>query len=239
MFTAGISKIGDSCARGRCFSKVIMRPSTPNVVVFDLGGVLARICYTWEEAAESAAVPHGLAPNGRTALVDLPAFDAYQAGIISFEKYLRQLALFIGCSEEDALHVHNGIIVEEFPTVAQLVREVEATGARTGCLSNTNAAHWVHLAQNGQYPTIQRLQMKMASHLVGLNKPDPAIYQTYCRTFELQPEQIAFFDDHPLNVQEAVNQGWHASLINPLEDTAVQMRAHLARIGVLPDAAIA
>ncbi|MEZ0325989.1 MAG: HAD family hydrolase [Fimbriimonas sp.] len=211
-----------------------MGQSTRNVVVFDLGGVLARICHTWEEAADVAGVPHDLSPAGPTALGGFSGFDLYQAGKISFPVYLKELALFIGCSDEDSPKVHNSIIVEEYPGIRELVRDLRAAGFSLGCLSNTNDAHWGHLALNGRFPVIESLDMKMASHIVGLNKPDPFIYRAYAAEFGLHPEQIVFFDDHPANVQAAVSEGWLAAHIVPGEDTARQMRRYLREWGLLP-----
>jgi putative hydrolase of the HAD superfamily len=204
-----------------------MVSSTRKAVVFDLGGVLARICHTWEEAADVAGVPHDISPGGHTPLANFSGFDLYQAGTISFDIYLKELALFLGCSEDDAPKVHNSIIVEEYPGVAELIRELRQRGYRLGCLSNTNTAHWEHLALNGSFPTIESLEMKMASHLVGLNKPDPAIFRLYASEFGLQPRDIYYFDDHPLNVEAARAEGWAAARITPGDDTAHQMRTAL------------
>jgi putative hydrolase of the HAD superfamily len=210
-----------------------MGQSTRNVVVFDLGGVLARICHTWEEAADVAGAPHDLSPGGPTALGGFSGFDLYQAGKISFDVYLRELAMFIGCSADDAPKVHNSIIVEEYPGVSELVSNLRERSYRLGCLSNTNDAHWQHLAYNGRFPTIESLEMKMASHIIGLNKPDPAIYDAYGAEFGLSPSEIVFFDDHPLNVAAAREAGWLAAKITPGEDTARQMRNHLQEWGLL------
>jgi FMN phosphatase YigB (HAD superfamily) len=175
-----------------------------------------------------------MGPSARTSLVQLPAFNDYQAGKIPFDHYLSELSLFAGCAYADALKIHNGIIVREYDHVGQLVDELRTRGYRLGCLSNTNGPHWMHLVETGAYPTIQSLEMKMASHLVGLNKPDPRIYELFCSTFHLEPAQIVFFDDHAVNVAAANSLGWTANLIRPGDDTADQMRAHLARLGMLP-----
>lgn len=207
--------------------------STRKAVVFDLGGVLARICHSWQEAAEVARVEHRLSPDQKTPLADFYGFDQYQAGAIELEAYLQGLAEFMGCESGHATAVHNSIIVEEYPGVNALVDELRAHGYRLGCLSNTNPPHWEHLALNGAFPTIASLDMKMASHLVGLNKPDPEIFRLYARQFELEPTEIYFFDDNLPNVLAAQREGWNAANITPGEDTAQQMRAHLVSWGLL------
>ena len=206
---------------------------TPNIVVFDLGGVLAEISHTWEEAAACAGVTCANLRSHSTKLASLEAFDQYQAGKISLDEYLEALAEFAGCPVEKALRVHNGILVTEYPGVAALVGEIQTLGLGTGCLSNTNEPHWEVLALNGQYPTIHSLRMKMASHLVGINKPSPDIFNLYCATFGLAAENIVFFDDYAVNVDAATACGWNARRIDPSMDTPKQMRAYLRDLGVL------
>ena len=75
--------------------------------------------------------------------------------------------------------------------------------------------------------------MKMASHLVGINKPSPAIFELYCSTFNVSPESIAFFDEYPVNVAAAAESGWNARWIDASKDTPTQLRAYLAELGVI------
>jgi putative hydrolase of the HAD superfamily len=194
---------------------------------------MAEISHTWEDAARCAGVPCKNLGDGSTRLSTFPGFDQYQAGRISLEEYLNELAEYVGCDPKDALAVHNGILVEEYPGIAELVREIHELKLGTGCLSNTNEPHWEVLALNGQYPSIHSLDMKMASHLVGINKPSPEIFQTYCSTFGLPPESIVFFDDYLVNVEGALACGWNARWIDSTLDTPTQMREHLRVLGVI------
>jgi len=194
---------------------------------------MAEISHSWEEAASVAGVQCSKLGGGNTKLASFHAFDQYQAAEVSLDEYLDHLAEFVGCPREDALKVHNGILVVEYPGVKEMVDEIQAKGHRTGCLSNTNQPHWEVLALNGQYPAIHSLGMKMASHLVGINKPDPAIFNKYCEVFELSPEEIIFFDDGVMNVESAAACGWTARRIDPSQDTPTQMRKVLSDLGVI------
>jgi FMN phosphatase YigB (HAD superfamily) len=204
----------------------------PDAVVFDLGGVMAEICHTWQDAARSAQVHCSKLSGEATALTSFPAFDLYQSGDISIDEYLAELSENVGCKPDDALKLHNGILVTEYPGILELVKELQNQGIRTGCLSNTNPPHWEVLALNGQYPAIHSLEMKMASHLAGLNKPDPAIYRKYCSQFGVEPSSIAFFDDNRPNVDGAASCGWNSRWIDSSKDTPTQLRTYLRELGV-------
>ena len=60
-----------------------MTQSTPLIaptnIVFDLGGVMAEISHTWEEAARCAGVACMNLGDGSTRLNAFPGFDQYQA----------------------------------------------------------------------------------------------------------------------------------------------------------------
>lgn len=208
-------------------------PHNYRLVVFDLGGVLARICHSWEEVARTSGIACTLDPEGNSPLTSIPEFDGYQAGIIPLPLYLAALARFTGCDPRDALRMHNGILLEPYPGSEELVADIEATGIGTGCLSNTNEPHWVDLALNGRFPAIVRLERKMASHLVGINKPDPAIFRLYAETHGVTPGEIVYFDDNGPNVESAKAVGFEAHRIDPHGDAPGQMRTILTEIGVL------
>src|SRR5476651_956412 len=93
----------------------------PNAVVFDLGGVIAEICHTWQDAARSAQVQCTNLTREATALTSFPSLDLYQSGDISIDAYLSELSEYAGCSADDALKLHNGILVAEYPGILELV----------------------------------------------------------------------------------------------------------------------
>lgn len=202
------------------------------IVVFDLGGVLAQIWHTWQGAARESEVSTNLDPISEIRLIDFPALDEYQMRSIDLETYLDRLSEWSGCPREDALKLHYGILISEYPGVEEVVKELEGRGVGTGCLSNTNAPHWEVLSSPA-YPAIHRLEHKMASHLVGLNKPDQAIYRCYSETYNVSPERVVFFDDHAGNVAAANEFGFTARKIDPTGNTADQLRGHLADLGIL------
>lgn len=209
-------------------------PESAKIVVFDLGGVLARICHTWEEAMSVAQIRGKLDPTGKTDLSIYKGFDAYQADEIDWTDYVNGLASFAGCTVDEAVRIHNGIIQSEYSEVGRIVQELEARGFQTGCLSNTNAPHWEHLAIDGSFPAIRRLAHKLASHEVKLNKPDERIYRMYEETFGFSPHEIVYFDDMPKNVEAGVKAGWRAHRIDPTIETAPQIQRLLVEEGVFP-----
>jgi HAD superfamily hydrolase (TIGR01509 family) len=223
-----------------------MSKSAPRVVCFDLGGVLVRICRSWDEAITAAGLPlrdPNLFAAEHTRAQRYKAVDRYQRGELETEAYYAELAratMDVYTSLE-VKKIHAAFTLKEYPGALELVRELnEVPNVVTACLSNTNAEHWLRLAgEDGraEYPSVLELRCRVASHLLGSAKPEPVIFRqaqaVFFAALAESPSQILFFDDAPENVLAAQHAGWTAYEINPHGDTAAQIRAALRAERVL------
>lgn len=215
---------------------------TPKIVVFDWGGVILRIVRSFEEACQRISLPvypEVAAPHlsqKRAALA-----QEFQKGTMSETDFYAQVAKHTAgrYTADDFQRIHDAWLIAEYPGVAQLIHDIHAASvATTGLLSNTNHRHWVrHLPRDGtpgDFPTIGLLRHKHASHLMGLAKPDIAIYRRFEELSGFKRSDILFFDDLPENIHAAHNAGWHAVQVDHRADTAAQMRMELLKRQVLP-----
>lgn len=204
------------------------------LVCFDVGGVLIRITQLWHEAAAYAGVAIRPDFDPSLLLTDAPTFDPYQTGELDDDAYLASLAEYLGAgSAEEALAVHNHILIEPYPGIEALILELNQAGLATACLSNTNEPHWIEMNSSGRFPANEALWLRMASHEVRIQKPDPAIFRLFEQASGFHGDEIAFFDDTAPNVAVAKELGWHAFQVDPKGDTAAQMRGNLNNLGVL------
>ncbi len=222
------------------------------IVVFDLGGVVVRICRSWSEGCAAAGLPfrdEGLASEEMKARRRLVS-GRHGRGEISCEAYYREMAGTTGglYSPEEVERIHHAWTREEYPGVLDLVHRIHAAGVETGVLSNTNHSHWVRLAparaRGGdapEYRTPSAIGHLHASHIMGLLKPEAAIYRAFERATGLHggpgargtPAEIVFFDDLEENVAAANECGWRAFVVDHRGDTAAQMASVLGRLGVV------
>lgn len=201
-------------------------------VCFDLGGVMIEIAHTWGTAADVVGVP--IAQDRREMpFLAFEDFDTYQAGAIDEATYARELGVWLGCRPDQAIRVHDGILMASHPGMAEVVHDLKEAGFHTGCLSNTNALHWTELTDSGRFPEIAALDLRMASHLIGRNKPDPEAFRVYADAAELPPGAIAYFDDFRENVEGALAVGFRATWIDHRNDPPAQMRTALQKLGVI------
>lgn len=217
--------------------------SAPGLVVFDWGGVIVRICRSWEEGCAAAGLPvrPGVEDPSLRARRRALAQD-YQVGAIGCEAFAGAIAEATGglYTPGEVLKIHDAWLLDEYAGVDRVIDDLHAAGVETGMLSNTNARHWrrQHDDVDGApaFRVAARLRRRCASHLLRLAKPDAAIYDAFCREAGAAPRDILFFDDLEENIAAARAAGWRAHRIDHEADTAAQMRAALAEHGVhLPD----
>lgn len=205
---------------------------TASLVCFDVGGVLVRICQTWQDAFRAA----GLVPTQAEplALQALAEFDRHQEGAIPSQALWSAVASRLGCSAEEAALAHRNILLEFYPGVPELLDDLSGQGVRLGCLSNTNEEHWLELTTGDRFRPVSRFDVKMASHREQLAKPDRRLFERFQEKAGTAASEIVYFDDVPVNVEAARACGWQAFRVDPLGDPATQMRQVLGDLGVLP-----
>lgn len=203
-------------------------------VVFDLGGVLVRICRSWQEACARAGVAYEPSASERllaTADERHEISHAYERGRIACADFFAGIARSTRglISPEAFERVHRAWVIEEYPGVCTLIADLRRAGVRTGVLSNTNHSHWEDLRQG----VAREVDHPHASHLLGERKPDQAIYRAFERAARCAPADLLFFDDLEDNVAAALRAGWQSVLVDHAADPARQMRRELIARGLL------
>lgn len=214
-----------------------MTDTTVRMVCFDAGGVLVRICRSWQERCERAGIPFRWSTEAEADSDDRRAIHAeFERGRMAADAYFAALAASAdGLYTPEELHaIHVAWIAEEYPGVRTLVRALrEVPKLSTGLLSNTNAVHWMTPSMTGDNESaVSGIDHPHASHLLGLTKPATEIFRVFEHATGFDAGAILFFDDMPENVDAARAAGWRAERIDHTGDTAGQVVGHLAAHGV-------
>jgi FMN phosphatase YigB (HAD superfamily) len=201
------------------------------LVVFDLGGVMVDLAQGWQETLVKAGVryrPFDTPPEFWASYTVLE--HGLENGTLAPDDYFHGIQTLIGGDYTlDELRAgFMAILQGEFPGIAAIVAGLQAQGVRTACLSNTSPLHWPILTDPARYPSVAALDVHVASHRVGLCKPDPTIYRTFEAITGAPPEAMLFFDDRPVNTAGARAAGWRAVDISWSAPAAAQIRAGLA-----------
>jgi HAD superfamily hydrolase (TIGR01509 family) len=116
--------------------------------------------------------------------------------------------------------------LEDFATwVKQPYDGAEALIARlrvehqVACLSNSNEVHWAQVAA-----FLECFDRAFSSHLLGEIKPDQGAYERVMSELQVEPGELFFFDDSPLNVRAAEGLGIRAFLVHGVAEVQRALR---------------
>lgn len=195
------------------------------LVCFDWGGVILRICRSWEEGCAAAGIKSPSKAIASKCLAKQESLSQrYQTGQMSDKAFFRAIAKESEDfhSIEEVAAVHHAWLLEEYPGVDEIIEELNNfADLSTALFSNTNASHWARMDED--FPVASLIEHKHASHLFGLAKPDEKAFAAFERRVGAAGNQILFLDDTDVNVQGAKDFGWCAEQIDHSGDTASQI----------------
>lgn len=193
------------------------------VLLFDLGGVLLQL--------NSPKDVFGLQVSEDEFLqlwIRSPSVRQYECGSIDAETFAAKVVLEVDLPYDAAEFLDR---FKSWPNaiyagIPELLDRIPAAYS-TALLSNTNAIHWL---QPGVASKLEsRLDRLFLSFATGHLKPDPDAYAYARAAFRCAPEEIAFFDDNPTNVDAANSLGYNAYLTRGVD----QLGDILEKLGVL------
>ena len=211
-------------------------PRPPRAVVFDWGGVILRICRGFAEGCERAGVRYRGVPEDEQLRAHRRALVAsYQRGELSSAAYYEGTSAAFGglYSAEEIARIDHAWLIAEYAGIDAVLTALAATDVRTALLSNTSEGHFVRgVGPSADFPAIGLLGVRVASHIEGCAKPEPAIYERAEAALDARGDAVLFFDDLETNTAAALARGWRATTIDPSGDTAAQVLDTLRASGI-------
>lgn len=200
--------------------------SPPEVVVFDLGGVLAEF-----GGVERMGTLAGLDDNEELwrRWLTCEWVRRFERGSCSPEDFAA------GVVDDWGLPVTGEAFLAEFrewlvgplPGAEELVAETRAAGVPVAVLSNTNKVHWE--AGAGRWPLVSMFDRTFLSFEVGMVKPDREIFDRVVDDLGVDPDRVFFLDDNRINVDAARVAGLRSERVVGVSEA----RQALAAAGVL------
>lgn len=200
---------------------------TRSVVVFDLGGVLIdwNPRHLYRKLFEDEAEMEDFLTN-----VCTTGWNLQQDAGRSFAEACAALKLEYPSNSEmiDAwLNRFDEMMAGPIAGTVDILAELRRQRVPVYALSNWSAETFP-LARK-RFEFLQWFQAIFLSAEVRLVKPDPRIFQRFCETFTLSPEQIIYIDDLQHNVEAAGEIGMHAIRFRD----AASLRDQLVQLGLL------
>jgi epoxide hydrolase-like predicted phosphatase len=195
-------------------------------LIFDFGGVLIRT-ESWEPRQRLASRLGVSTEELYTVIFDSEATRLAELGRISSHERWQHIADALGLtSAEECLAVvrefFSGDVLDSV-----LVNHIRQWHARfkTALLSNFSR-RLPEFVQN-ELGLGDCFDVIIASALVGMRKPDPAIYHLALNELQLAPHEAVFIDDMRANVEGAASIGMHAILFTTRDALLAELNAAL------------
>jgi 2-haloacid dehalogenase len=186
----------------------MQNPHAPQVVVFDLGGVLIdwNPRYLYRRLFDDEAAMEKFLTE-----VCSPEWNAHQDGTRSFAD---------GIAELVAQHPEQAPLIQAYfdrwpemvsgaiEGTVNLLGDLRTQGRRLFALSNWSAETYPHAERRFEF--LQWFEFVAVSGRLGVMKPQREIFDYVLQQGGLRAEECVFIDDSPGNVAAARALGWHA-----------------------------
>ena len=197
----------------------------PKALIFDWGGVLMRtedrtLRDSWDQRL-------GLEPGSVERVVHrISKWRDAQMGFCDLSDYWSAVGRELNLSTEMLTQLqsefYQGDKLDQ--NLVDLIRRFKQEGLRTGLLSNNILDLFTEIEQLGLSGIFD--EIVISAH-IGVMKPDAAAYHKILNALNVRPENAAFIDDFPQNVEGARTVGMHGILFTPDLDLEAAIRQWL------------
>lgn len=184
-------------------------------IIFDLGGVIYDLNHSLShEAFQALGMPHIerlFSHSGQSEI-----FDHLEMGLIGPEEFRNNIREIGGkdLSDEEIDRAFNALLLGfNHPEYFEFLKELKKH-YRTFLLSNNNSIHYEfimdQLEKDGKGRTLTPyFEKDYYSHLMGMRKPHPEIFEELLEEEGLEPEETLFIDDTLIHITTAKGLGLH------------------------------
>ena len=114
--------------------------------------------------------------------------------------------------------------LKEIEGMRELINSYKSQGYRVAILSNVGPRHSVFLRNSGYYDGFAPV---LLSCELGVNKPDPKIYQILLSHLQVAPEDCIFIDDKQENIDAAALLGIDGIVFSSVEQVKTELERRL------------
>ncbi|MFL6588467.1 MAG: HAD-IA family hydrolase [Luteimonas sp.] len=203
-------------------------PPQLRLVLFDFDGVLARYSHD-ARLADLARIAGCTAARVSEVVFASGLERAYDSGVLDTATYLQQLGAGLGCKIDADIWINARIAGTQADLIALELVAFVASSVQVGVLTN-NGDLMLDAIPRIVAPLFPMLEGRvLCSGVLGVRKPDRAIFDHALAHFDVRAHDTLFVDDLFVNVQGARAAGLHADTVVD----ARSMRTVLRRYGLV------
>lgn len=181
-------------------------------IIFDLGGVLVELGKT--------PIPEEFFPPEKTITVkdwaSLPVAHQFERGEVGAFEFAEKIIddFDLRLSAHDFIRHFSAWPKRAYPGTKEMLAQLGAT-CHLSILSNCNEIHWPKMKRD--FGIFEFFENTFSSHLIGITKPDIAIFHYVLAQLQVCPGDILYFDDNEKNIAAATTVGINAVHVKGIE----------------------
>ncbi len=190
-------------------------------IVFDISNVLAPFRfqeYLAEKGFDGTMIKRIIKASAMT-----PSWTEFEKGKLS---YVEAMDAFISADPDIADELHKAYdscagIMGRYDYTEGWIDALKEAGYKLYCITNFTPAGYEQCYNSISF--IERFDGCIFSFREGIVKPDPEIYQTLLRRYDLKAEECVFIDDTEENVISAEKLGFRGIVFTGYEDAVAKL----------------
>lgn len=190
-------------------------------IVFDISNVLAPFRFKEflaEKGFDEAMIKRIIKASAMT-----PYWTEYEKGKLTYEEAIEA---FLSVDPDIREELHKAYdscsgIMGRYDYTEEWIDALKDTGYKLYCITNFTPAGYEQCYDCISF--IERFDGCIFSFREGIAKPDPEIYMTLLRRYDLKAEECVFIDDTEENVLSAENLGFAGIVFTGYEDAIARL----------------
>lgn len=185
-----------------------------STIFLDIGGVI--LTNGWDTSSRELAAKTFQLNFKETESRHRLLFDLFELGKLSLDEYVTHV--YLSQKQNVSLQDFKNFMFSQskpYPEMLKLIKELKKKHALKIVMLSNEGRELTHYRIE-QFQLRELIDFFISSSLVGLKKPDPAIYKLALDTSQTPPGQVVYLDDRELFIEIAEGFGiqgvWHREL---------------------------
>lgn len=177
-------------------------------IILDIGNVLAE--YNWKAYLDTFSYPEETKKILGDTLFLSPQWNEFDRGALSYEELVELFIRKAPDYEQEIRDVLKGVggCIHQFEYAIPWITTLKKAGYHVYVLSNYGEYMYEHTLEALSF--LEYTDGGILSYREKMIKPEPVIYQTLLKRYNIKPDEAVFLDDSLPNVEAAKALGIHA-----------------------------
>lgn len=201
----------------------VLLGTPPKAIVFDYGGVVARI----DRRPVLEYISESLDKNYRKVKKDFASDELYKAlqqPKSFWEEYAGRPLSDEWFAKLDSL---KKMVIQETPGMSEILKKIKEQGIQVALLSNTNPHRARFIESMGGYDLFDPI---LLSCYLGAKKPQQQIYQQLLKSLAWEAKDCVFIDNRPDNVKGSRQCGMDGIIFISLDQLIEELKKRDVKI---------